>query len=137
MAKKKTRAKTSTKTSGIGSSILRGLAGIWRGLAKYLGKSIRFVAKGAKDLDPAHQRDGFAFLLLILAIMAAAGTWFDGGNIVSIGGQAGISGHLRIGNNVKIGGKSGVIKDILEKKTVMGYPATEFRDFIKKNKDQW
>jgi len=78
MAKKKTR----TKSSGIGSSILRGLAAIWRGLAKYLGKSVRFVAKGAKDLDPAHQRDGFAFLLLILAIMAAAGTWFDGGNIV-------------------------------------------------------
>ncbi len=78
MAKKKTR----TKSSGIGSSILRGLAAIWRGLAKYLGKSIRFVAKGAKDLDPAHQRDGFAFLLLILAIMASAGTWFDGGNIV-------------------------------------------------------
>jgi S-DNA-T family DNA segregation ATPase FtsK/SpoIIIE len=82
MAKKKTRAKTSTKTSGIGSSILRGLAAIWRGLAKFLGKSVRFVAKGAKDLDPAHQRDGFAFLLLILAIAAAAGTWFDGGNIV-------------------------------------------------------
>ena len=78
MAKKKSR----TKSGGIGSSILRGLAAIWRGLAKYLGKSIRFVAKGAKDLDPAHQRDGSAFLLLILAILAAAGTWFDGGNIV-------------------------------------------------------
>ena len=78
MAKKKTR----TKSGGIGSSILRGLAAIWRGLAKFLGKSIRFVAKGAKDLDPAHQRDGFAFLLLVLAIMAAAGTWFDGGNVV-------------------------------------------------------
>ena len=78
MAKKKSR----TKSGGIGSSILRGLAAIWRGLAKYLGKSVRFVAKGAKDLDPAHQRDGSAFLLLILAILAAAGTWFDGGNIV-------------------------------------------------------
>ena len=78
MAKKKTR----TKSGGIGSSIMRGLAAVWRGLAKFLGKSIRFVAKGAKDLDPAHQRDGFAFLLLILAIMAAAGTWFDGGNVV-------------------------------------------------------
>lgn len=76
------KKKTSTKRSGIGSSILRGLAAIWRGLAKYLGKSIRFVAKGAKDLDPAHQRDGYAFLLLILALMAAAGTWFDAGNIV-------------------------------------------------------
>ena len=78
MAKKKTR----TKSGGIGSSIMRGLAAIWRGLAKFLGKSIRFVAKGAKDLDPAHQRDGFAFLLLIFALMAAAGTWFDGGNVV-------------------------------------------------------
>ena len=30
-----------------------------------------------------------------------------------IGGQAGISGHLKIGNNVKIGGGSvSVIKDI-------------------------
>lgn len=78
MAKKKSR----TKSGGIGSSILRGLATAWRGMAKLLGKSIRFVAKGAKDLDPAHQRDGFAFLLLIFALMAAAGTWFDGGNVV-------------------------------------------------------
>jgi S-DNA-T family DNA segregation ATPase FtsK/SpoIIIE len=78
MAKKKTRS----KSGGIGSSILRGLSAIWRALAKFLGKSIRLVAKGAKDLDPAHQRDGFAFLLLIFAILAAAGTWFDAGNIV-------------------------------------------------------
>ena len=55
------------------------------------------------------------------------------GNNVSIGGQAGISGHLKIGNNVKIGGKTGVIKNIDDNKTVMGYPAMEFRDFIKKN----
>ncbi len=78
MAKKKTRS----KSGGIGSSILHGLSAIWRTLAKILGKSIRLVAKGAKDLDPAHQRDGFAFLLLIFAILAAAGTWFDAGNIV-------------------------------------------------------
>jgi UDP-3-O-[3-hydroxymyristoyl] glucosamine N-acyltransferase len=55
------------------------------------------------------------------------------GNYVSIGGQAGISGHLKIGNNVKIGGKTGVIKNIDDNKTVMGYPAMDFRDFIKKN----
>jgi S-DNA-T family DNA segregation ATPase FtsK/SpoIIIE len=78
MAKKNTRS----KSGGIGSSILRGLSAIWRTLAKFLGKSIRLVAKGAKDLDPAHQRDGFAFLLLIFAILAAAGTWFDAGNII-------------------------------------------------------
>jgi len=55
------------------------------------------------------------------------------GNNVSIGGQAGISGHLKIGNNVKIGGKSGVLKNIEDNKTVMGYPAVEFRKFIKHN----
>ena len=55
------------------------------------------------------------------------------GNYVKIGGQAGISGHLNIGNNVKIGGKTGVIKNIDDNKTVMGYPAMEFRDFVKKN----
>jgi len=81
MAKKKTRSQSKSK-SGIGSVIARALAAIWRSLAKVLGKTIRFVARGAQDLDPAHQRDGYAFLLLILAIMAAAGTWFDGGNIV-------------------------------------------------------
>ena len=55
------------------------------------------------------------------------------GNNVSIGGQSGISGHLKIGNNVKIGGKSGVVKNIEDNKTVMGYPAVDFREFIKKN----
>ena len=29
-----------------------------------------------------------------------------------IGGQAGISGHLKIGNNIQIAGGSGVIRDI-------------------------
>ena len=58
------------------------------------------------------------------------------GNNVSIGGQSGISGHLKIGNNVKIGGKSGVLKNIDDNKTVMGYPAMEFRNFIKRNKSK-
>jgi len=53
------------------------------------------------------------------------------GNNVSIGGQAGVSGHLNIGNNVKIGGGSGVIKDIPDNTRVMGYPAVEFKKFIK------
>ena len=55
------------------------------------------------------------------------------GDHVSIGGQSGIAGHLKIGNNVKIGGKSGVVKNVDDNKTVMGYPAIEFRDFIRKN----
>ena len=53
------------------------------------------------------------------------------GNNVMIGGQAGISGHLKIGNNVQIGGGSGVIKNIQDNLKVMGYPAKDFRNFIK------
>ena len=56
------------------------------------------------------------------------------GNNVMIGGQAGISGHLNIGDNVQIGGGSGVIKDIPSNSKVMGYPAKNFRNFIKENK---
>jgi S-DNA-T family DNA segregation ATPase FtsK/SpoIIIE len=40
------------------------------------------VARGARDLDPAHQRDGIAFLILILALIATAGTWFHSDNVV-------------------------------------------------------
>ena len=56
------------------------------------------------------------------------------GNNVSIGGQAGVSGHLKIGNNVKIGGGSGVVKNIENNQVVMGYPAIPFRDFLKNSK---
>ena len=51
-----------------------------------------------------------------------------------IGGQAGISGHLKIGNNVKIGGGSGVINDIPDNQQVMGYPAIPLKNFIKQRK---
>ncbi len=53
------------------------------------------------------------------------------GNNVMIGGQAGISGHLKIGNNVQIGGGSGVIKNIANNSKVMGYPAKDFKNFIR------
>ena len=54
--------------------------------------------------------------------MASQEAQLLGDNVV-IGGQAGISGHLKIGNNVKIGGGSGVINDIPDNQQVMGYPA--------------
>ncbi len=56
------------------------------------------------------------------------------GNNVMIGGQVGISDNLKIGNNVKIGGKSGVVSDIEDFKIVMGYPAKNFREFVRQSK---
>ena len=51
-----------------------------------------------------------------------------------IGGQSGVSGHLKVGNNVQIGGGSGVIKDIPDNSRVMGYPAKNLREFLRENK---
>ena len=77
MAKRK-----KTKSAGVGSAIGRGLSAIWKFFARSLGGAVRFLARGARDLDPVHQRDGIAFLLLILALTATAGTWFRADNFV-------------------------------------------------------
>jgi S-DNA-T family DNA segregation ATPase FtsK/SpoIIIE len=55
---------------------------IWRFVAKTLGSAIRFVARGARDLDPEHHRDGAALLLLLLSLSAFVGTWFRADNYV-------------------------------------------------------
>ena len=49
-------------------------------------------------------------------------------------GTAGGGGKTVIGNNVEIGGGSGVIKDIPDNTKVMGYPAKKIRDFLRENK---
>ncbi len=79
MAKKKKR----TSGRSAFSVVSQALGGIWRILAKALGSSIRFVARGARDLDPAHHRDGAALLVLLISLAAFAGTWFHADNLVS------------------------------------------------------
>jgi S-DNA-T family DNA segregation ATPase FtsK/SpoIIIE len=80
VAKKKTRTKQ-------GSSFLavvgRAISATWSALAKALGSSVRFLARGAKDLDPAHRRDGAGLLILILALASLVGTWFKSQSILS------------------------------------------------------
>ena len=84
MAKRKRTS--ASRSSGAGKSAAsllgRALSAIWRNAAKALGSTVRFLARGARDLDPAHHRDGLAFLLLILALAAFAGTWFAADNFV-------------------------------------------------------
>ena len=79
MAKRK---KAKSKSGAVGGALGRGVGATWRLISKTLGKSVRFLARGARDLDPAHQRDGIAFLILIVALIAAAGTWFNSDNLV-------------------------------------------------------
>ena len=78
MAKKK----KSTSARSVLSSIGRGFAILWHYLAKSLGASVRFVARGARDLDPEHHRDGAALLVLLTSLAAFAGTWFQADNYV-------------------------------------------------------
>jgi len=83
MAKRKS-AKSGKKPSLV-AGLFRGLAALWRFVAKILGSAIRFIFRQAKELDEAHQRDGFAFFLVVLAILAASGSWFHLNNIVGRG----------------------------------------------------
>jgi len=82
----KRKRTTTRKSGGAGQSALsfvgRSIGALWRTIAKALGSTVRFLARGARDLDPAHHRDGLAFLLLILALAAFAGTWFAADNFV-------------------------------------------------------
>ena len=73
MAKKK----TSAKKSNILAPLLRAVGWLWRLIAKGIGNSIRFIFRSSQELDPAHQRDGVAFFIFILALISAAGVWFD------------------------------------------------------------
>ncbi len=68
--------KSGKKASGILGGISRALSGIWRAIAKALGATIRAITKGARDLDPEHQRDGIGLLLLIVALISAATSWW-------------------------------------------------------------
>ncbi|MEY9994780.1 S-DNA-T family DNA segregation ATPase FtsK/SpoIIIE [Streptomyces sp. V4I8] len=55
--------------------IYRLVRAVWLGLAHAVGAVFRGIGQGAKNLDPAHRKDGVALLLLGLALIVAAGTW--------------------------------------------------------------
>lgn len=56
---------------------------IWLGIAHVIGAIVRGIGKSARDLDPAHRRDGLGLLYLSLAIVVAAVVWFDVAGFVS------------------------------------------------------
>jgi S-DNA-T family DNA segregation ATPase FtsK/SpoIIIE len=52
------------------------VTGIWMALAHTVGAVARAFGRHARDLDPAHQRDGLGLLSLCAAIITAAGVWW-------------------------------------------------------------
>ncbi|MBU6535410.1 DNA translocase FtsK [Streptomyces sp. NPDC057245] len=57
--------------------VYRVVRALWLGLAHGVGAVFRGIGQGAKNLDPAHRKDGVALLLLGVALIVAAGTWAD------------------------------------------------------------
>ena len=72
-AKKPAPAPAPNPTSGV----YRLVRALWLGLAHAVGAVFRGLGQGAKNLDPAHRKDGLALLLLAVALIVAAGTWAD------------------------------------------------------------
>ncbi len=55
------------------------------------------------------------------------------GDGVMIGGSASVKEHTKIGSGASVGAGSGVISDVAQGTTVLGYPAAEYREMLK----QW
>ena len=68
--------KSKTKAGGVFALVSRVLTFIWRTIAKTIGATIRVVTRGARDLEPEHRRDGIGLLFFIIALIAAATTWW-------------------------------------------------------------
>lgn len=69
---KKAAAKPAPSPTG---GVVRLVRAVWLGCAHAVGAVFRGIGQGAKNLDPAHRKDGLALLLLALALIVAAGTW--------------------------------------------------------------
>ncbi|MCT2585191.1 DNA translocase FtsK 4TM domain-containing protein [Actinophytocola sp. S1-96] len=70
------------------------MRGSWNLVAKGAGGIARTVGR-TKDLDPAHRRDGLAFALIAVGVIAGAGIWWKAGGPVG--------GWLEIGVRSSIG----------------------------------
>ncbi|GEK03182.1 DNA translocase FtsK [Streptomyces sp. 1-11] len=73
-AKKVVSARQAPSPTG---GVYRLVRALWLGLAHAVGAVFRGIGQGAKNLDPAHRKDGVALLLFALALIVAAGTWAD------------------------------------------------------------
>ena len=58
------------------AAVGRALRAVWLGIAHVLGAAARALGRGARDLDPAHRRDGLGLALVAGAAVLVAATWF-------------------------------------------------------------
>jgi hypothetical protein len=60
----------------------KAVSGAWMAVAHTAGYAARALGRNARDLDPAHRRDGLGLAVLGAAIIAAAADWWDIGSPV-------------------------------------------------------
>src|SRR5215218_2968244 len=58
-------------------ALARAIAAIWLGIAHGVGAVVRGIVGGAKEIEPEQRRDGIGLLLCGLALVIAAGVWFE------------------------------------------------------------
>ncbi len=58
-------------------ALARAIAAIWLGIAHGVGAVVRGIVGGAKEIQPEQRRDGVGLLLVGLALVVAAGVWFE------------------------------------------------------------
>lgn len=78
--KKSTKSSSRAGVAGvlarIGTALGRAIAWLFSGIANLLGHVARQLGSSARDLDPAHRRDGLGLLLFAGSVIIAAVTWF-------------------------------------------------------------
>jgi DNA segregation ATPase FtsK/SpoIIIE, S-DNA-T family len=67
---------------------------VWSLVARGLGRITRAVGSSARDLDPAHRRDGTGLTALAAALVIAAGAWFHAGGPVGSAVSAVVTGAV-------------------------------------------
>ncbi len=63
-------------------AMVRAIRALWSILARALGSSARTVGVSARDLDPAHRRDGAGLGAIAGALVTAVAVWWHGGGAV-------------------------------------------------------
>lgn len=78
----KKKAQPSALTT-FAAAIAKLITNIWLGISHVVGAIARGVGSGARDLDPAHRRDGLGMTFISAGIVSAAVLWFHSGGLVA------------------------------------------------------
>src|SRR4051794_19955654 len=63
----------------VARALIRVVAALWMICAHAIGGLVRHLGGGARDLDPAHRRDGLGLAAMAAALVGALGAWGGAG----------------------------------------------------------